>query len=54
MQKDPAALNRIAPGDQHRLALATWSKSLGNAIHEQIDDLVVAQVPLGEGLVVLP
>src|SRR5205814_2699548 len=49
-----AALNRIAPGRQYWLALGARTQPLGNAVNEQIGDLVFAQVALGEGLVILP
>jgi hypothetical protein len=54
MQQHAAALNHIAPGRQYWLALGARTQPLGNAVNEQIGDLVFAQVALGEGLVILP
>ena len=54
MQQHPAALHRKAPGRQNRLAFGARPQPLGDAIDKQIDDLVLAQVPLGERLVILP
>ena len=54
MQQHAAALNRIAPGRQNWLALGARTQPLGNAVNEQIGDLVFAQVALGEGLLILP
>src|SRR6266542_1968549 len=54
MQQRPAAIDCVAPGRQHRFALGASSQPLGNAVDEQIGDLVFAQIPLGEGLVIIP
>ena len=54
MQQHPAAARREAPGRQHRLTLLTGADALGNAVDEKIGDVVLAQVPGRELLVVRP
>jgi hypothetical protein len=44
MQQHPAAFNRVAPRRQNRLALGTGPQTLGNAVNEQISDLVLTKV----------
>src|SRR5436309_348643 len=54
VQQHTTALNRKTPGRQNRLAFGTRPQTLGDAIDKQIRDLVLAQVPLRERLVILP
>src|SRR6516162_4242750 len=53
MQQNPPALDRVCPGRQHWLAFGPGSQPFGNPVDEKIGDLVVAQVPLCERLVIL-
>jgi hypothetical protein len=54
MQQNPAALSGKPPGRQNRLAFGASAQPLGNTVNEQIGDLVLAQIPLGKSLVILP
>ena len=54
MQQHLGAGCREAPGCQHRLALLSGADALGNAVNEQIGDVVLAQIPGRELLVVRP
>ena len=54
MQEDLAAIQGEAPGRQHRLPLLAGTQSLGDAVDEQIGDLVFAEIPALEDLIVLP
>ena len=54
VQQDLGAAHGEAPGRQHRLAPLTRPDALGNAVHEQVGDVVLRQIPLGELLVVRP
>ena len=54
MQQDLGATRREAPGGQYRLTLLTGADALGNAVDEQIGDVVFAQVPGRELPVVRP
>ena len=48
------ALGREAPGRQHRLALLAGPDPLGDAVDEEVDDVVLAQVTGGELLLIGP
>jgi hypothetical protein len=54
MQEHPGAGGGVAPGRQHRLAPLAGTDALGDAVDEQIGDVVLAQVAGGELLVVGP
>src|SRR6516165_8567054 len=54
VEQDLLALGREAPGRQHRLALAPRPDALGDAVDEEVDDVILAQVPGRELLVVRP
>ena len=54
VQQHPAARHRVAPGRHHRLTALAGTDALGDAVDEQVDDLVLAQVAGGEVLVVGP
>jgi len=54
MQQHAAALHRVSPSRQNRLALGTRTQPFGNAVNEQVGDMVFTQLTLGESLVVLP
>jgi DNA topoisomerase IB len=54
VQQQATALDRKASGRQNRLSLGARPQTLGDAIHKQIRDLVLAQVTLRERLVILP
>ena len=54
VQQDLGAGHSEAPGSQHRLALLPRPDALGNAVHEQVGDLVFAQVSDRELLIVGP
>ena len=54
VQQNLLALDREAPGRQHRLAPVAGTKPLGDPVDEQIGDLVLRQVPRRKVLVVLP
>src|SRR6516165_11789855 len=54
VQQHATALDGKAPGRQNRLAFGARPQTLGDAIHKQIRDLVLAQVTLRERLVILP
>jgi hypothetical protein len=43
MQQHAAAIDRVAPGRQHRFALRARSQPLGNAVDEQRGELVLAK-----------
>ena len=43
-----------APGTEHRLPRQAGMQSLGHAIDEQVGDGELAEIPPGEGLVLLP
>jgi len=54
VQQHAPARRREAPGRHDGLAPLTGADALGDAVDEQVDDLVLAQVPRGEVLVVPP
>ena len=54
MQQNASPGRREAPGGHDRLAPLARADTFGDAIDEEIDDLVPAQVSLGEVLVVPP
>ena len=53
-EQELLALGGETPGRQHRLAPLPRPDAPGDAVDEQIDDLVLAQVPARELLVVRP
>jgi hypothetical protein len=54
VQEHLAAVARDAPGGEHRLARLAGPQPLGDAVDEQIDDVVLGQVAAGERLVLGP
>lgn len=54
MQKHFGARCRKTPGGQHRLALLPGADAFGDAVDEQIGDLIFAKIARGEFLVVCP
>ena len=54
VQQNLGTARREAPGHQNRLAPLARADTLGNAVHEQVDDVVLRQIALGELLVVRP
>jgi hypothetical protein len=54
MQKHFGARCRKTPGGQHRLALLPGADAFGDAVDEQIGDLIFAKIARGELLVVCP
>ena len=54
MEQHLAPIKGEAPSRQYRLALLSGSEPFGNAVDEQIGDLVLAEIPALEGLVVFP
>jgi hypothetical protein len=54
MQQHARTGRREAPGGHHRLAPLARADTLGDAVHEQVDDLVLAEVARGEILIVTP
>jgi hypothetical protein len=54
MQKHFGARCRKTPGGQHRLALLPGADAFGDAVDEQIGDLIVTKIARDEFLVVCP
>ena len=54
MQENLLALEREAPGRQHRLSPLPGPQPLGDAVDEEVGDLELAKVALGEAEVVRP
>ena len=54
MQEHLAAVAGDAPGREHRLAQLARSQALGDAVDEQVGDVVLGEVPAGKGLVLGP
>jgi hypothetical protein len=54
VQEDLAALRANAPGGHHRLTRLASTKPLGNAVDEQVDDPMLAEVSRRERLVLSP
>jgi hypothetical protein len=54
MEEHLAAVDGEAPGGQHRLAPLPGPDALGDAVDEQIGDLIFGEITRLEGLVVVP
>ena len=54
MQQDLLAVVSDAPGTKHRLPRQAGVQPLGHAVDEQVGDRELAEVPPGEGFVLLP
>jgi len=54
VEKHLAAVEGEAPGCEHRLAFLARTDPLGDAVDEQVRDVILGEIAALEGLVVLP